>query len=257
LRDFAGARKPEALLVLGSGMGDVAGRLRAEESVAFAEIAGVDGCSVPGHSGRLSVGEWSGKRVLVFAGRLHYYEGHPWRAVTMLAEIAAFVGARVLLLTNAAGGIHDDLAPGSLMAIRDHFEWTRGYCWRRPGPGGIGTARPSPYAARLLPLLQTAAEDLEIRLHAGVYAAVTGPCYETPAEIRALRSCGADAVGMSTAREVEAAHARGLKCAAISCITNRAAGLGCGPISHQEVLSTASTRCEQLARLIERFLVRL
>jgi purine-nucleoside phosphorylase len=172
----------------------------------------------------------------------------------MPAEIAAFVDARVLLLTNAAGGIRDDLVPGSLMAIRDHFEWTRGYCWRRPGPGGVGPARPSPYAARLLQLLQTATEDLEVAVHAGVYAAVTGPCYETPAEIRALRTCGADAVGMSTAREVDAAHAAGLECAAISCITNRAAGLGSGPINHEEVLSTASARCDQLARLIGRFL---
>jgi purine-nucleoside phosphorylase len=166
-------------------------------------------------------------------------------------RIAASLGARLLILTNAAGGIHDSLAPESLMAIRDHIQWTRPYCWREAGPGGIGPARPSPYSARLLALLTAAARNLGVELKQGIYAAVTGPCYETPAEILALKKWGADAVGMSTAREVEKGCELGLECAAISCITNRAAGLGDGPINHKEVLTAAAAKSDRLADLLE------
>jgi purine-nucleoside phosphorylase len=195
--------------------------------------------------------------VLVFEGRLHFYEGHAWRSVVLPVQTAAFLGARVLVLTNAAGGIHDDLAPGSLMAIRDHIEWTRPCWWRHPGPGGLGAARPSPYSPRLSALLQQAAGSLNLKLHTGIYAAVTGPSYETPAEVRALKKCGADAVGMSTAREVQAGADKGMECAAVSCITNRAAGLNIGPIHHGEVLTTAAEQGERLADLLEAFLQRL
>jgi purine-nucleoside phosphorylase len=169
-------------------------------------------------------------------------------------QTAAFLGARILLLTNAAGGIHEALFPGSLMALRDHIEWTRPSSWRHPGPGGLGPARPSPYSPRLLERLNQAARQLGIVLHQGVYAAVTGPSYETPAEIRALKTWGADAVGMSTAREVQMGSELGLECAAVSCITNRAAGLSQGPIHHGEVLTTAAQQREPLARLLEAFL---
>jgi purine-nucleoside phosphorylase len=141
------------------------------------------------------------------------------------------------------------------MAIRDHLEWTRPYCWREPGPGGLGPARPSPYAARLLEVLQLVAAKKGGDLHQGIYGAVTGPCYETPAEIRALRAWGADAVGMSTAREVQAGADLGLECAAVSCITNRAAGLNSGPLNHKEVLQTAAAQSERLAEMLEGFLV--
>jgi purine-nucleoside phosphorylase len=209
---------------------------------------------VEGHRGRVSLGEWAGKRVLVFEGRLHYYEGHPWERVVLPVRTAASLGARVLLLTNAAGGIHEALGPGSLMAIRDHIEWTRPYAWRLPGPGGTGPARASPYAGRLLDLLARAAGPVGIELRQGIYAAVTGPCYETPAEIRALRACGAGAVGMSTAREIQAGCEAGMECAAVSCITNRAAGLSAGPLDHKEVLLTAAAQSERLVDLLGTFL---
>src|SRR5439155_5185519 len=147
--------------------------------------------------------------------------------------------------------------PGSVMAVRDHIEWTQPYCWRCPGPAGLGPARPSPYSPRLLDFFARAARDANFRLHSGVYAAVTGPCYETPAEIRALKALGADAVGMSTAREAHAARDLGLECAGISCVTNRAAGLSPGPIRHDEVLTTAAAQSDRLADLLERFLSRL
>jgi purine-nucleoside phosphorylase len=253
LAEAARAAPPHAAFVLGSGLGPVAARLRDPCGVPFAEVPGLPTAAVAGHRGRLTLGEWAGRRVLVFEGRVHFYEGHSWDEVTAPVRTAQALGARVLLLTNAAGGIHPDLGPGTLMAIRDHVEWTRPYCWRRPGPG----ARPSPYSPRLLGLLDDAARAAGVELRAGVYAMVTGPCYETPAEIRALRACGADAVGMSTAREVRSGYDAGLECAAISCVTNRAAGLGDGPLNHEEVLRTAAAQSERLANLLEEFLRRL
>jgi purine-nucleoside phosphorylase len=168
--------------------------------------------------------------------------------------LAAELGAKFALLTNAAGGIRDDLAPGALMAIRDHLEWTRPTWWRHPGPGGLGAPRPSPYSVALLEVLAQAAQEVGLALPRGTYAALTGPCYETPAEIRALRAWGADAVGMSTAREVQAGANAGLACAAISCITNRAAGLSAAPLNHEEVLANAATVADRLGELLERAL---
>jgi purine-nucleoside phosphorylase len=248
---------PCAALVLGSGLGAVAGRLRDALRVPFAEVPGLPAASVAGHGGSLALGDWAGLRVLVFEGRLHYYEGHPWEVVVRPVQTAAALGARVALLTNAAGGIADGLAPGSLLALRDHLEWTRPYPWRHPGPGGLGPARPAPYAPRLLDLLGRAARGLNLDLPQGVYAQVTGPCYETPAEVRALKACGADAVGMSTAREVQAGVAAGLECAAVSCITNRATGLSAAPLNHEEVLATAAAQSRRLAELLEGVLTSL
>jgi purine-nucleoside phosphorylase len=255
LTEEARRRPPQAALVLGSGLAALADRLDSPINVHFVEVPGLgDHASVAGHKGCLSLGDWGGKRVLLFQGRLHFYEGQPWQKVVVPVTIARDMGAKVLLLTNAAGGIRDDLGPGSLMAVTDHIQWTWAYCWRRSGPGGMGAIRPSPYSARLVDVLLRAAGELSLPLRTGVYAQVTGPCYETPAEIRALRTLGADAVGMSTAREIEAAHELGMECAALSCITNRAAGLCAGPLHHDEVLTTAAAETERVGDLIERFL---
>jgi purine-nucleoside phosphorylase len=248
---------PRVVFVLGSGMGPVARRVRVVLSVPFAEIPGLPAASVHGHKGCLTLGDWAGRRVLVYEGRLHYYEGHTCKTVMLPVRTAASLGAGVAVLTNAAGGIAEALNPGSLMAITDHIECNRPNWWRDPGPGGIGPARPSPYSARLLECLLRAAGRAGIALHRGVYAAVTGPCYETPAEIRALKAWGADAVGMSTAREVRAGHDAGVECAAVSCITNRAAGLSGQPLNHEEVLAMAATQAEQIAELLEQFLAEL
>jgi purine-nucleoside phosphorylase len=255
--EAARAARLDAALVLGSGMGSAARRLRPSCAVPFAEVPGLPAAGVAGHKGCLALGEWAGRRVLLFEGRAHFYEGHTWDEVTAPALLAASLGARVLLLTNAAGGIHDALGAGSLMAVRDHVEWTRPYCWRLAGPGALGPPRPAPYSSRLLGLLGAAAGAAGVGLRPGVYAAVTGPCYETPAEVRALRAWGADAVGMSTAREVQAGCDAGLECAAVSCITNRAAGLSGGPLTHEEVLATAAAQSDRLADLLEEFLRRL
>jgi purine-nucleoside phosphorylase len=237
---------PEVALVLGSGLVSGARRVRRLATVPFAEVPGMPAPTVRGHAGSITLGEWAGRRVLVFEGRVHYYEGHPWRIVTLPVHVAANLGARLLLLTNAAGGIHDALGAGSFMVLRDHIDWTRSCSWRSPPS--------APYSLRLTAALVGAAGSPGGTVHEGRYAAVTGPSYETPAEIRALSSCGADAVGMSTAREAEAACELGLEVAAVSCITNRAAGLGAGLLSHEEVLAGAATQADRLADLLERFL---
>jgi purine-nucleoside phosphorylase len=245
---------PLAVLVLGSGMGPIARRVQHSFSVPFGDIPGLPAASVHGHKGCLTLGDWAGQRVLVYEGRVHYYEGHSWETVVAPMQTAATLGVKIAVLTNAAGGITDDLGPGTLMALRDHILCNRPYWWQKPGPGGVGSARPSPYSPRLLAALDQSARALDTQLSQGVYAALTGPCYETPAEIRAYRAWGADAVGMSTAREIEAAHAAGLECAAISLITNRAAGLSEMTLNHEEVLATAAATAQRLGDLLEHFL---
>lgn len=247
LVDAAKVTTPEIAIVLGSGMGAVARRVRAVLAVPFQGIPGLTSPTVESHRGMVLLGQWAGNRVLVFEGRLHYYEGHSWTQVEQPIRLAASLGARTVLLTNAAGGIHDALVPGSFMLVRDHIEWNRPYCWREPG-------QPSPYSPQLGEWMRASARGIGMLLHEGTYAAVTGPNFETPAEIRGLKVCGADAVGMSTTREASCCADLGLACVALSCITNRAAGLSLGPITNEEVLVTAGAQSERLGDLIEAFL---
>lgn len=256
--DQARRQPPRVAIVLGSGLGDLAKRVRCQEQLAFADVPGLEQPTVPGHQGKLILGTWGGQNVLLCSGRLHFYEGHSWHNVTQPIRLAHDLGARVLVLTNAAGGIRDDLVPGSLLAVNAHLEWARVL-----QPTATGTAA-NPglplrrtYDPSLMSLLQDSARALDMTLPSGVYAQVTGPCYETPAEIRALKSLGVDAVGMSTAREAESAVELGLTCAAVSCITNRAAGLGPGRIHHEEVLSLTARSRERIGRLLEGLLERL
>lgn len=246
------AQPPEIALVLGSGLGVVAERVHRLAGIPFGAVPGMSGTTVAGHRGRITLGEWVGQRVLLCEGRLHFYEGHAWEEVVRPVRTLAALGARRLVLTNAAGGIRDDLAPGSLMALTDHLDCTRTYFWRESG-----TAQASLYSGPMRHGIVDAGRALGIDVRQGVYAQVTGPCYETPAEIRALRTWEADAVGMSTGREAEAAQAAGMECAALSCITNRAAGLVSTPPSHEEVMATASAQGQRLADLLERWLTDL
>jgi purine-nucleoside phosphorylase len=235
-----------AAFVLGSGMGPITARVASRVAVAFADIPGMAAPTVAGHGGTLTLGDWAGRPVLIFSGRLHFYEGRPWAKVVRPVEVLAELGARALILTNASGGINLELEPGSLMALTDHLEWNEPHFWRN-------APRQSPYDPRLNDELTVAASRVGVMLHRGVYAAVTGPNYETPAEVRALRSCGADAVGMSTAREARRAAELGLPVAAVSCVANRAAGLSATPLSHREVLEAVAASAERLARLLEAF----
>jgi purine-nucleoside phosphorylase len=225
---------PTAAVVLGSGLSEVANDFTPTATVAYADIPGLVPPTVAGHRGQMAVGHWAGVPTVVCYGRVHFYEGHPWERVTTLVRLLAEFGVRKLILTNAAGGIRDDLNPGDLMAIRGHIKLLDSNGWRVLAEG----AEPTTY-----PLL---APDLPV----GVYAALTGPCYETPAEIRALRQIGADAVGMSTAVEAEAAVELGMTVAGVSCITNKAAGLAEGTLSHHEVEQTARTAVVRLSRVL-------
>jgi purine-nucleoside phosphorylase len=202
---------------------------------------------VLGHRGQLCLHEVFGRTLLAFQGRLHFYEGHPWETVERPVRLAAELGARVLLLTNAAGGISALQRAGSLMAIRDHIPAMRPHWWREP-------ERPSPYSPRLLKLLGDAATAAGQELPAGVYACVTGPNYETPSEVRGYQTAGADAVGMSTVHEAMTGASLGMEVAAISCVANRAAGISPTPLSHAEVLAMVRQAGQRMARLLHEFL---
>ncbi len=230
-RDEVGRLRPATAIVLGSGLAGAVSTFREVVSIPFEFIPGVATPTVRGHAGRMALADANGATVLISHGRLHYYEGHDWDMVAAPVRVLAGLGVRRLVLTNSAGGIHPSLEPGSLMLIRDHVTLLDRDAWREIARG---CERPSPYSLNLIESIQESRGLL-----AGTYAAVTGPSYETPAEIRALRACGADAVGMSTAREAEAAAELGIEVAAISCITNRAAGLGDSRLSHAEVLANA------------------
>lgn len=251
------SRPPLAAIVLGSGLNEVADGWRSLCTLPFAQLPGLPPATVAGHRGQLSLCEFGGEHVLVFQGRLHFYEGHPWEAVERPVRIAAELGARRIMLTNAAGGIGPRQAPGTLMAIRGQITAMRPGWWKLPGLGGIGSIVPSPYSPKLLELIQSAARDLNLDLPSGIYAAVTGPSYETPAEIRALKILGADAVGMSTVHEANTAYGLGMEVAAISCVANRAAGLSPAPLSHAEVLAAVRSTAGHVKRLLEEALQRM
>jgi purine-nucleoside phosphorylase len=247
------AHGPKVAVVLGSGLGAVPHRFTAAASIPFADVPGLVAPSIHGHSGAIALGRCAGVPLLVFRGRLHAYEGHSWDQVAAPVRLMADWGVKTLILTNAAGGIHDRLNPGDLMVLRDHL-------WLQTPRAVVGQVSnlsrgESPYSPRLIELLQQAKPGRE--LLAGVYAAVTGPCYETPAEIRALRAMGADAVGMSTAFEAQTAAGLGMEVAAVSCITNKAAGLTCGTLGHAEVLANAGRPAERISGLLETILPRV
>ncbi|QJW93986.1 purine-nucleoside phosphorylase [Frigoriglobus tundricola] len=251
---FARARRslgPRTAVVLGSGLGGATAAFAERASVDFRNVPGLVLPSVQGHGGRLAVGTWAGVPALLFLGRLHFYEGLPWSVITGTVRVAAKLGATRIVLTNAAGGIHPALAPGGLMAIREHIKLLQPNSWRELASSGGPSG---PYSRRLLELMQAHEARAGCELLAGVYAALTGPSYETPAEIRALAACGADAVGMSTAIEAEEAARLGLEVAAISCITNKAAGLSAAPLDHAEVLANAQLSVGRMGELLGRLI---
>ncbi|MBP3960791.1 purine-nucleoside phosphorylase [Gemmata sp. G18] len=241
------ARSPRTAVVLGSGLGGAATAFVPHASIGFGDIPGLVPPSVQGHGGKLALGEWAGEPALLFSGRLHVYEGHPWPTVTGAVRTIAELGATRIVLTNAAGGIHPALHPGGLMAIRGHIKLLGPTAWRALASGKKAL---SPYSLHLLDALHAHESAAGRDLLAGVYATLTGPSYETPAEIRALAAIGADAVGMSTALEAEEAAQLGLEVAAISCITNKAAGLGATALDHTEVLTNAQLAVSRMAELL-------
>ena len=254
-----GAAKPAAALILGSGLGRLADRITDAQRVPFAQIPGFPSATVAGHAGALIAGELAGKRVLALAGRFHMYEGHEAALAAFPTRVLYALGARTLIVSNAAGGVRRTLAPGNLMLIRDHIN----FMFRNPlvGPSGAGEVRfpdmSSPYDAKLSDLARLVAREEAIALEEGVYCGLLGPAYETPAEVRMLSFLGADAVGMSTVPEVIVARALGMRALGVSCITNMACGLTMAPITHAEVIETTSRVAASFERLVSGVVARL
>lgn len=249
------SQTPLVGIVLGSGFGPVADAIPNACSVPYSEIPGFPVGGVQGHSGRLILGSWHGVEVAVLAGRAHYYEGFDMPTVTYPIRVLAALGIQDLLLTNAAGGIRRGSRPGDFVAISDHINFMGANPLR--GPLERGRERfidmTSAYDPGLRKRLLRTAKILGERIREGVYLAVSGPSFETPAEIRAFRTLGADVVGMSTVPEAIVARQCGLRVAGLSCITNVAAGLA-GPsqsLSHGEVLDVAREVAPRATRLVE------
>ena len=252
LRERLGVRSPAAAIILGSGLGGLAARLEDAVRVPFGDIPGFPTATVVGHSGALVAGSLGGRDVIALAGRFHMYEGHDAPLAAFPVRVMRALGASVLLVSNAAGGIRHTFRPGDLMLIADHLN----LMGRNPllGPVHPGDERfpdmSSPYDSVLRGLIQQVAVATGVALTLGVYAGLLGPSYETPAEVRMLRTLGADAVGMSTVPEVIAARAMGMRVAGISCITNLACGISPTLLSHAEVLETSQRVGDRFERLM-------
>ncbi|NQY31765.1 MAG: purine-nucleoside phosphorylase [Coraliomargarita sp.] len=236
------AFQPEVGLVLGSGLGFFADdRIEVAGRVDYKAIDGFPVSTVPGHAGRFVYGMLGDKRVLCMQGRFHFYEGYSMAQLTLPIRLMAGAGVRTLFVTNAAGGINPKFQVGDFMLIRDHINLlgTNPLIGMDPGAGVRFPDMTEAYDRKLGDALLAYAESARLALHTGVYLATTGPSFETPAEIRAFAALGADAVGMSTVPEVIVARQQGMRALGISCITNAAAGISDGPLTHEEVSETA------------------
>jgi len=252
--------QPEVALILGSGLGDYADEIQVVQTIDYSEIQGFPTSTVPGHKGRFVFGYVGKVPVVIMQGRVHYYEGYPMQDVVLPTRLMGMLGAKKLILTNAAGGVNFDFQPGDFMMITDH----------------ITTAIPSPligenieelgvrfpdmsqvYSERMCEIIRKKAEEMGITLRQGVYIQLTGPAYETPAEIRMCRTWGADAVGMSTACEAMAARHMGMEVCGISCITNLASGMQKKELNHQEVQETADRVAIQFKELITQIIINI
>lgn len=244
---------PNLAIVLGSGFAGIASSARISAAIPYAEMAGFCRPTTAGHPGQLLVGTLKEVPVLLLNGRSHFYEGYSLAEATFPVRALAALGVRDLLLTNAAGAINRKFSPGDFMLITDHINMLPD----NPLRGLPGTEKfldlTRTYDSTLAKVLRTAARSAGVRLRAGVYLAVSGPSYETPAEINAFARLGADAVGMSTAPEAIVARFSGMRVAAVSCITNFAAGRGKGLLSHAEVLSTGGKAKAAAEKLLNAF----
>lgn len=263
VRDLAapllGAHAPDVAIVLGSGLGGLAARIEQPVVVPFRDVPGFPAATVVGHAGNLLVGRLAGRTVVALAGRFHMYEGHDATLAGFPVRVFAALGARTLVVSNAAGGIRRTFRPGDLMLIADHLN----LMCRSPLIGALepGDLRfpdmSTPYDPALRALASAVAGEQGLALQVGVYAGLLGPSYETPAEVRMLSTLGADAVGMSTVPEVLVARAVGMRVLGISCITNLACGLSADVLSHDEVLQATRAVAARFERLVAGVVERL
>ena len=255
IRDF----RPEIAIVLGSGLGGLADHFEDPVRVPFADVPGFPEATVVGHAGALVAGTLGGRNVIALAGRFHMYEGHSAALAGFPVRVMHALGARVLFTSNAAGAVRPDFAPGDLMIINDHLNLS--FSNPLSGPVQEGDERFPDMSAAYDPQLRAALLDcgnkLGIPLREGVYAWLSGPSFETPAEVRMLRTLGADAVGMSTVPEVIVARAIGMRVAGVSCITNAASGTSEFPVLHKDVLDVTERSAASFQSLVTAFVTEL
>lgn len=245
--------EPEVALILGSGLGEYAKNMDVKVEIPYSEIEGFPVSTVAGHDGRFLFGYVNGVPTVLMKGRVHFYEGYEMTDVVMPTRIMGLLGAKKLILTNAAGGVNTAFEPGDLMMITDHISTFVKSPLIGPNLDELGARFPDMshvYDPELCDKIRKASEKLGTKIQEGVYVQCTGPNYETPAEIRMLRTLGADAVGMSTVCEAMAANHMGMKVCGISCITNMAAGILDQPLNHKEVQEVADKVKDKFEKLV-------
>lgn len=255
-RNF-GKIRPCCAVILGSGWSAAVEQFDTLRQISYASIPCIGASTVKGHPGKLSLVKAFGKHVLLFLGRRHSYEGVPWESIAFPVFMAKQAGCRIIILTNASGGIRKDLAPGDIVALDDHINMTGCSPLIGPHDPAWGVRFPDQSAVYDRTLSGIVCGSPTLKVKRGVYAWMTGPAYETPAEIRALARMGADAVGMSTVPEAMLANAVGLKVVALSCIANRAAGLGNGRLSHADVLNAMDAAKPRMHAIVKTLLRRI
>ena len=251
---------PETAIVLGSGLGDYAEQIKIETTIDYKDIKGFPTSTVPGHKGRFVFGYVDSVPVVIMQGRVHFYEGYPMSDVVLPTRLMGMLGAKKLILTNAAGGANFDFKPGDFMIINDHITIAIPSPLIGENIDELGVRFPDMsevYSQRMRKIIKDTAEKMEIKMQEGVYMQFTGPAYETPAEVRLARTLGGDAVGMSTACEAIAANHMGMKICGISCISNMACGMTDEPLSHTEVQETADRVAPLFRSLVSESIIRI
>ncbi len=251
--------EPEVALVLGSGLGDYANDIRVIKTLPYNEIEGFPVSTVPGHKGQFIFGYVGDVGVVCMQGRVHYYEGYPITDVVLPIRLMKMMGAKILFLTNASGGINLNFKAGDFMMLTDHISTFAPNPLIGENIEELGTRFPdmsSVYDKELQEIIESVASDNQIELQKGVYAQLTGPSFESPAEIRMLSKFGIDAVGMSTVVEAIAANHMGMRICAISCVCNLAAGLSKNPLTHEEVQEAANAAAPKFKKLVSESIIR-
>ena len=252
--------QPRIAVVLGSGLGAFADDFEEPITIPYQEIPGFGRSTAVGHAGELVIGKIDQVPLLAMKGRLHYYEGYSLEEVTFPVRALKLLGLKTIILTNASGGVNVQFNPGTLMVITDHLNLMGDNPLRGPNDERFGPRFPdmsAVYSPALQEIVMEEAREMGIDIRRGVYAALTGPSYETPAEIHLMRNCGADAVGMSTVPEAIVARHMDLEVLGISCVTNLAAGVTDEPISHEDVMATGNRVSATFTQFLRRVVVRL
>ena len=252
--------EPKVALVLGSGLGKFADEIDVVDRISYSEIEGFPVSTVPGHAGQFVFGYIEKTPVVCMQGRVHYYEGYPISDVVLPIRLMALLGAKYLFLTNASGGINRDFKAGDFMIITDHISTFAPNPLIGPNIDEIGTRFPDMsmvYNPILCDIITSVADEFDITMQKGVYAQLTGPSFESPAEIRMLSKLGADAVGMSTVVEAIAANHMGMKICAISCVCNLAAGISPTPLTHDEVQEAAAKAAPLFKQIVRETIIRI